>query len=111
MSVFDDMAADVLEGFGDAITVTMHPKDGSPDYDVRVRWLMAFIENAGDGRAKAVFREVHASGLASALSDARQGDTLSKGSETWKVILPKPQGSFVNLQVALVVDQPADGSV
>lgn len=111
MSVFDDAAAHVIEGFGDAITVTIHPQDGSASYDVRVRWLTAFIENAGEGRAKAVFREVHASGLASALSDARQGDTLSKGSETWKVILPKPQGAFVNLQVARVVDQSPDGGV
>lgn len=111
MSVFDDAAADVIEGFDDAITVTLHPQDGSPSYDVRVRWLTDFIENAGEGRAKAVFREVHASGLATALSDARQGDTLTKGSETWKVVLPKPQGSYVNLQVARVVDQSPDGGV
>lgn len=109
MSIFDDAATDVLEGFGDAITVTVHPQDGSPAYDVRVRWLLALMENREDGRANAVYREVHASGLASALSDARQGDTLSKGSETWKVIFPKPQGSFVNLQVTRVVE-PSNGS-
>ncbi len=111
MSVFDDAAADVIEGFDDAITVTIHPQDGSPSYDVRVRWLTAFIENAGEGRAKAVYREVHASGLATALSDARQGDTLSKGPELWKVVLPKPQGSFVNLQVVRVDPQPPDQGV
>lgn len=107
MSVFDAMADVVIEGFGDAITVTIHPKGGGPSYDVRVRWLAAYLELPADGR-KVVTREVHASGTASALSDARSEDTLSKGTETWKIVVPKPQGSFVNLQVVRVDPQPAN---
>lgn len=110
MSVFDDGAEDILEGFGDAITVVFRPA-GGPPRDVRVRWLLSFIVNEGDGRAKATFREVHAGGLLRGLSDAKQGDTLLKGTEIWKVVLPKPHGAFMYLQVARVVDQPSDGSV
>lgn len=108
MSVFDDAAEDILEGFGDAITVPFQSAQG-PARDVRIRWLDPYVEIDAEGRS-VMDRDHHAIGLASALSDANQGDTLIHDGAIWTVIRPKASGAFVSLQVARVGPAPENGS-
>lgn len=108
MSVFDDSAEDVLEGFGDAVTVVFQPTVGPPR-DVRVRWLDPFVEIDVEGRS-IMDKDTHAIGLLSALSDAKQGDTLVHAGFVWEVIRPKDGAGFMNLQVARVGPAPSNGN-
>ena len=108
MSVFDDAAQDILEGCGDAITVVFQPA-GGPPRDVCVRWLDPFVEIDVEGRSL-MDKDVHAIGALSALSDAKQGDTLVHNGSIWEVIRPKDGAGFMNLQVARVGPAPENGS-
>lgn len=107
MSIFDEAAADILEGLTDAVLVTYQPKVGAP-FDVFLRPLSPFVEVDAE-QNKVMARDYHFSGPLSALSDARTGDTLVHGTEIWKVVRPKAQAPFMNLQVIRVVE-PSDGS-
>ena len=108
MSVFDDAADDILEGFGDAITVAFQPA-GGPARNVRVRWLDPFVEIDAEGR-NIMGKDHHAIGVLSALSDANQGDTLVHAGSIWEVIRPKDGAGFMNLQVARVGPAPSNGN-